>query len=156
VHSHSTTAIGRNRLLVSNRLIGWTQSYAAAVVCHKQNIHHARPAAALRFKEPKQRTNTQVLFGLRGDEPSASASVLGADTLRWAPAPSKGAHAPLARLSHAAACVRERVYVFGGMTGEGHLLGDLWSLDVDTMQWQHHITAGTIPCPRKGEAAGLG
>lgn len=102
----------------------------------------------------------QVLFGLRGEEASAEASVMAADTLRWAPATARAAapagaaaaaaQEPQARLSHAAACVRERVFVFGGMTGDGRLLGDLWSLDLDSMQWTPHFTSGATPCARKG------
>jgi hypothetical protein len=40
--------------------------------------------------------------------------------------------------------------VFGGMTREGVLLDDLWTLELDNMQWSQLHTFGTIPCARKG------
>ncbi|KIZ00941.1 hypothetical protein MNEG_7019 [Monoraphidium neglectum] len=128
------------------------------------SLQWERPEGARRYAGMHGHTATSisrrlvVLFGLRGEEASSSASVLAADTLRWAPAAARppagaagaAAQEPTARLSHAAACVRERVYVFGGMTGDGLLLGDLWSLDTDSMQWAQHATFGAAPAPRKG------
>lgn len=49
-----------------------------------------------------------------------------------------------------AACMLQ-VYIFGGMTIDGHLLNDLWALDLDNMQWSHCLTYGYTPSPRKGE-----
>lgn len=47
-------------------------------------------------------------------------------------------------------CGSIQVYVFGGMTLEGALLDDLWTLELDNMQWSQLHTFGTIPCARKG------
>jgi hypothetical protein len=105
---------------------------------------------------PIGRSRLLVLFGARGGEASSCASVLSADGLRWAAVQPKGGAEPPARLGHAAAAVRERVFVFGGVTGEGRLLGDLWVLDLDASSWTQLAPLGAPPCARKGAAlAGL-
>lgn len=47
-------------------------------------------------------------------------------------------------------CWLLQVFVFGGMTIDGHLLNDLWALDLDNMQWTHCTCYGYTPSPRKG------
>jgi hypothetical protein len=175
MHGHTATSISR-RLVVGSD--GWQQPRGRGPVLQlttyllrwrwplsgkRQNprqrmLQKDRRIAAVPLRHQFASPPPQVLFGLRGEEASSSASVLAADTLRWAPAAARppagaagaAAQEPTARLSHAAACVRERVYVFGGMTGDGLLLGDLWSLDTDSMQWAQHATFGAAPAPRKG------
>lgn len=39
------------------------------------------------------------------------------------------------------------------MTIDGHLLNDLWCLDLDNMQWTHCTCYGYTPTPRKGNAS---
>lgn len=43
-----------------------------------------------------------------------------------------------------------QVYIFGGMTINGHLLNDLWALDLDSMTWSHCTCYGLAPSARKG------
>jgi hypothetical protein len=43
-----------------------------------------------------------------------------------------------------------QVYIFGGMTIDGHLLNDLWALDLDSMTWSHCTCYGLAPSARKG------
>jgi hypothetical protein len=44
-----------------------------------------------------------------------------------------------------------QVYIFGGMTIDGHLLNDLWALDLDSMTWSHCTCYGLAPSARKGK-----
>lgn len=48
--------------------------------------------------------------------------------------------------------VSPQVFVFGGMTMDGQLLDDMWTLELDSMQWNQLHTFGTPPCARKGRA----
>ena len=90
---------------------------------------------------------------------------LNTDTMRWqahrpryqsvsAAAGSFGGEgsAILSREGHATACLREKVYVFGGTsTATGTLLSDLCYLDLESMQvGQHFPTTPSVPCPRRG------
>ncbi len=77
--------------------------------------------------------------------------------LMWAPSPSpspspapQGADRPLPRSGHSSCCIRERVFVFGGASGDGVLLNDVWMYDQDSCQWSHINTFGTVPSPRTG------
>jgi hypothetical protein len=44
-----------------------------------------------------------------------------------------------------------QVYIMGGMTSEGELLDDVWTLELDSMQWTQLQTYGSAPCARKGK-----
>eukprot|EP00878_Enallax_costatus_P041461 GHUV01048247.1.p1 GENE.GHUV01048247.1~~GHUV01048247.1.p1 ORF type:complete len:624 (+),score=179.30 GHUV01048247.1:665-2536(+) len=96
------------------------------------------------------RNKLMVFGGSLGEEASAGALVLSTDTMRWSSIATNSVHQPPPRLSHAAVAVREKVYIFGGMTIDGHLLNDLWCLDLDNMQWTHCTCYGYTPTPRKG------
>eukprot|EP00879_Flechtneria_rotunda_P025407 GHRR01026999.1.p1 GENE.GHRR01026999.1~~GHRR01026999.1.p1 ORF type:complete len:354 (+),score=123.29 GHRR01026999.1:930-1991(+) len=72
------------------------------------------------------------------------------DTMRWSNVQHTGSHEPPERLAHSAAVLRDKVYVFGGVTNDGHLLNDLWALDLDNMHWTRCICYGYTPSPRKG------
>lgn len=47
--------------------------------------------------------------------------------------------------------MRMQVYIMGGMTIEGELLDDVWTLELDSMQWTQLQTFGSAPCARKGK-----
>lgn len=51
---------------------------------------------------------------------------------------------------------RCQIYIIGGMTIEGQLLDDVWTLELDSWQWTQLQTFGAAPCARKGRAAQLG
>ncbi|KAI8462642.1 MAG: hypothetical protein J3K34DRAFT_499216 [Monoraphidium minutum] len=157
-HSRSHESAGRDLAVLSLDALTWERPEGGR--CEKALHSHTTTSIGRRLL---------VLFGLRGEEASSAVSMLAADTLRWAPAAAKQAATgpsadaaaapppalaappgPPPRLAHAAACGRERVFVFGGMTGDSHLLGDLWSLDLDSMTWAQHAPAGAAPAPRKG------
>jgi len=44
-----------------------------------------------------------------------------------------------ARRNHASAIYDRTLYIYGGITTEGHFLRDLWSLNLKTNAWQKHI-----------------
>ncbi len=85
------------------------------------------------------------------DTASDTVTVLSTDTMRWAPVTPSGAATPQPRVCHAAAMVRDKVYIFGGVAQNGTLLNDLWCLDTDTSQWSRANTYGTVPVPRRCE-----
>ncbi|KAF6250631.1 hypothetical protein COO60DRAFT_1681080 [Scenedesmus sp. NREL 46B-D3] len=96
------------------------------------------------------RNKLMVFGGSTGEDASAAATVLSTDTMRWSSVVANGLNQPPPRLSHAAAALRDKVYVFGGMTIDGHLLSDLWALDLDSMTWSHCTCYGLAPSARKG------
>ncbi|GBF88822.1 hypothetical protein Rsub_01723 [Raphidocelis subcapitata] len=139
-HSRSREDAGRDVAVLSVDSQTWERPEAARLPAGLHG-HTTTPIG---------RSRLLVLFGARGGEATSSAAVLSADGLRWAAVAPKGGVEPPARLGHAAACVRERVFVFGGVTGEGHLLGDLWVLDLDASAWTQLAPLGAPPCARKG------
>ncbi|WIA13348.1 hypothetical protein OEZ85_006930 [Tetradesmus obliquus] len=96
------------------------------------------------------RNKLMVFGGSTGEDASAAATVLSTDTMRWSSITANGLNQPPPRLSHAAAALRDKVYIFGGMTIDGHLLNDLWALDLDSMTWSHCTCYGLAPSARKG------
>ena len=127
VHGHSATPIGRSRLLM---LFGLQGSGGGA-----SGGGGAAGAAAA------------------GPAPSPGGAMVFTADARWAPWPSKppGAPAPPPRSAHAAACARDRVFVFGGVAADdGRALGDLWSFDLNTSAWAQLAPAGAPPRARRG------
>ncbi|KXZ54835.1 hypothetical protein GPECTOR_4g907 [Gonium pectorale] len=106
------------------------------------------------------RTKLLVFGGVRGGggaaaagEAAADVAILNADTMKWLAPQIKGTERPLPRSGHSSACIRERVFVFGGATSDGVLLNDVWVYDQDSCQWSHVSTFGTVPAPRTGAAS---
>lgn len=62
----------------------------------------------------------------------------------------QGNERPLPRSGHASCCIRDRVFVFGGVAADGVLLNDVWTYDGEGSQWSHVSTFGTVPSPRTG------
>ena len=67
----------------------------------------------------------------------------------------KGLERPVARSGHACASIREKLFVFGGITTDGVLLNDLWSFDLDSLSWTYVTCFGNKPSPRQGESQHL-
>eukprot|EP00727_Mastigamoeba_balamuthi_P009606 m51a1_g5268 hypothetical protein (360) ;mRNA; r:132742-134840 len=61
-------------------------------------------------------------------------------------------YGPAARQSHAAVLVANDMYVYGGVAADDTLLGDLWSLNLDTLVWSQHLP-DQMPPARRGHAA---
>lgn len=68
--------------------------------------------------------------------------------------PVKGP-APSSRGLHSMVHVNNALYLFGGAPQNGSMLGDLWKLDLDSMQWQQLNPAGPSPHVRCSTAAGV-
>ncbi|KAG2490886.1 hypothetical protein HYH03_010803 [Edaphochlamys debaryana] len=99
------------------------------------------------------RTKLLVFGGVRGDGgPSSDVALLNTDTMKWITPQLKGSERPLPRSGHSSCCIRERVFMFGGVTADGVLLNDVWMYDQDSSQWNHISTFGTVPTPRTGAA----
>lgn len=106
--------------------------------------HHSHNATVV------GRTKIFVFGGVRNDVASNEVAVLNTDTMKWSAPVIKGIIRPPARHGHACACIREKVFVFGGVSEDHELLNDLWFLDQDTLQWQQVISYGVPPCARRG------
>jgi hypothetical protein len=145
--SRSHEDAGRDAALLTLDGLEWERPEAARLEAGLHG-HSATPIG---------RSRLLVLFGARSGEAAGGGAILFADGPRWAPLVLKGAGPePPPRLAHAAACARERVFVFGGVGADGRLLADLWSLDLDAMQWAQHTATGAAPCARKGAVWGGG
>ncbi|MEW5307774.1 MAG: hypothetical protein WDW38_010526 [Sanguina aurantia] len=96
------------------------------------------------------RTKILVFGGARGEAASAELSTLNTDTMKWVQLQLKGGEKPAPRAGHAACCIREKMFVFGGATAEGGLLNDLWIFDQDSSQWTRVTCFGSTPAPRRG------
>eukprot|EP00775_Hariotina_reticulata_P013491 gene13491-13616_t len=94
------------------------------------------------------RNKLMVFGGSIGDEASCAALLLSTDNMRWSSMQPTSVNQPTPRLLHAAANLRDKLFVFGGMAADGQLLNDLWVLDNN--QWSHCVCYGYPPCPRKG------
>lgn len=66
--------------------------------------------------------------------------------------PVKGP-APSSRGLHTLVHVENALYLYGGAPQSGPMLGDLWRLDLDNMQWQELQPAGPQPHVRCSAAA---
>ena len=62
-------------------------------------------------------------------------------------------HMPVSRALHSASSVGHKLVVFGGVSG-GVLLGDLWTLNTETEQWEELSAFGSLsPSPRHSHRA---
>lgn len=68
--------------------------------------------------------------------------------------PVKGP-APSSRGLHSVVHVNNALYLFGGAPQNGPMLGDLWKLDLHSLQWQQLNPAGPSPHVRCSTAAGV-
>jgi hypothetical protein len=156
--SLSCTASGKQLLLLG----GYSRTHEAAgretAVLHLDSLSWDAPpgaaqaAALLGHSSCVVGRNKLLVFGgSRDDEASAAAQLLATDAMGWSALSPSGVAQPPARLCHAATALNDKAWVFGGMTGDGHLLADLWLLDLDATQWHKLHTFGAAPSPRKGE-----
>lgn len=106
--------------------------------------HHSHNATVV------GRTKIFVFGGVRNDVATNEVAVFNTDTMKWTSPVVKGVVKPMARHGHACACIREKVFVFGGVNEQSELLNDLWFLDQDTLQWQQVMFFGVPPSPRRG------
>uniref|UniRef100_A0A7S0Y9W2 Uncharacterized protein n=1 Tax=Polytomella parva TaxID=51329 RepID=A0A7S0Y9W2_9CHLO len=98
------------------------------------------------------RTKMLVFGGIRGDAYSNDVVILNTDTMKWQTPHVKGIDRPVPRSGHATCCIREKLFVFGGVSAEGVFLNDLWVFDQDSSQWNHLSTFGQMPTPRRGSS----
>eukprot|EP00878_Enallax_costatus_P003843 GHUV01004059.1.p1 GENE.GHUV01004059.1~~GHUV01004059.1.p1 ORF type:complete len:362 (+),score=97.55 GHUV01004059.1:149-1234(+) len=68
--------------------------------------------------------------------------------------PVKGP-APSSRGLHSVVHIHNALYLFGGAPQSGPMLGDLWKLDLQSMQWQQLQPGGPSPHVRCSTAAGV-
>lgn len=97
------------------------------------------------------RTKIMSFGGIKNDNPTAEVAVFNTDTLKWMSPQVKGVERPVARSGHACTSIREKMFVFGGITTDGTLLNDLWSFDLDSLSWTYITCFGSKPSPRHGE-----
>uniref|UniRef100_A0A7S3QQQ5 Fibronectin type-III domain-containing protein n=2 Tax=Dunaliella tertiolecta TaxID=3047 RepID=A0A7S3QQQ5_DUNTE len=97
------------------------------------------------------RTKILVFGGVKGELAASDISILNTDNMKWLVPQVKGLEKPPPRHGHATCAVREKVFVFGGMSMEGALLNDLWVYDQDSLTWTNvTICGGHPPSPRRG------
>jgi len=96
------------------------------------------------------RTKVLVFAGVKGEIPSPDIAILNTDTMKWLQPQVKGLERPMARSGHACTSIREKVFVFGGVSADGTLLNDLWIFDQDSVNWTYVTCFGSPPCPRRG------
>lgn len=96
------------------------------------------------------RTKAVIFGGVHSDIPSAEVSIFNTDTMKWMQPQIKGVDRPIARAGHACTNIREKLFIFGGISADDTLLNDIWILDQDSMSWSHVICYGTKPSPRRG------
>jgi N-acetylneuraminic acid mutarotase len=77
---------------------------------------------------------------------------LDAATMAWVPAGPHGS-APTARKGHTLTHSGERLYLFGGTSSSGEKLNDVYSLNLNTLQWRALQTSGDRPTAREGHTA---
>lgn len=71
---------------------------------------------------------------------------------KWVNAGPNGA-APPARKGHTLTHSDERLHIFGGTSAGGEKLNDVYSLNLDTLEWRALATSGDSPSARDGHAA---
>jgi len=96
--------------------------------------------------------NKLVIFGGRrvGQGQGAltgDVNVLNTDSMKWSNPQIKGSCPP--REFHSATTVREKIYIFGGHTGN-NFVNDLFTFDFDTQSWNQAVTSGMPPAARRG------
>ncbi|KJE88950.1 hypothetical protein CAOG_08420 [Capsaspora owczarzaki ATCC 30864] len=60
---------------------------------------------------------------------------------------------PSARRYHTAVLHRRKMVVFGGSKASTEMLNDLYTLNLDTLEWTQVEASGTVPTPRGGHSA---
>jgi hypothetical protein len=82
----------------------------------------------------------------------ALGTVLSTEQWKWfQPKMKVEGPSPRPRAGHALVAIRDRVFLFGGLTEIG-LSSELWILDLDSLTWSEVPTFGAVPCARKGAA----
>lgn len=99
------------------------------------------------------RTKMIIFGGVKGEVTSSEVAVFNTDTMKWMTPIVKGAERPVARAGHACTSIREKVFVFGGVTVDGNLLNDVWTFDQDSCSWTQVSCYGNQPSPRQGTSA---
>eukprot|EP00798_Chlamydomonas_sp_ICE-L_P006262 gene6262-2890_t len=92
-----------------------------------------------------------VIYGGVGRSVLDDLSVLDADTMCWSQITTSANSAndrPGKLLGHAAVCVGNRMWMFGGQEGRS-FLRKFYSIDADTWKWKRHTT-DTLPSARAG------
>ncbi|KAF8058062.1 GPA3 [Scenedesmus sp. PABB004] len=147
--SRSHEGVARETAVLSLDTLTWEQPDGAAATQPAPLLGHTATAVGGR--------KLLVFGGSTGDEATSAAMVLpdacAAQHVRWTAVASSGPSQPSPRLCHAAAALRDKVLVFGGMSYAGLLLNDVWSLDLESGVWSHlscHSASGAVPSPRKG------
>lgn len=97
------------------------------------------------------------MFGgrLQGGRQEGDTYVLDVRTMRWerTNTADHDGWSPEPRVWSAAAKVRERVLLFGGMdVRSGKIFDDVWTWDISARSWTEQIVVGTPPLPRYGHA----
>ena len=70
--------------------------------------------------------------GYRNETLTSAVSVLNTEQMKWLqPNVKDGAISPGARVGHAVVCIRERIYMFGGLTEQG-LTNETWVRSYNT------------------------
>jgi tRNA wybutosine-synthesizing protein 3 len=72
--------------------------------------------------------------------------------VRWFSPNVKGSvvERPVQRTMHACASIREKVFIFGGLSADGSLLNDVWVFDQDSVLWSCVNCYGSLPSARQG------
>ncbi|KAK9837697.1 hypothetical protein WJX74_003317 [Apatococcus lobatus] len=121
------------------------------------NMARAAEGVAGHSATPIQRNKILVYGGTRAAGLTHEVVLLYTDTLKWVSLNPRGSIKPCVRQYHAATCLLDKVFVFGGQSQEGHLLNDLWQWDLEALQWVQIMYIHTIggantapPSPRRG------
>lgn len=139
-HSRLHESVGRETAVLNLDSLTWEVPETAT-----------QPTALLGASSSVVGRNKLLVFGgSQGEQATAAVQQLATDSMKWSSISSASVSQPQPRLCHAAVALSDQVYVFGGMTSDGTLLDDMWSLELDTMQWTQLHTFGATPSARKG------
>ena len=83
--------------------------------------------------------------GYRNETLTSAVSVLNTEQMKWLqPNVKDGAISPAARVGHAVVCIRERIYMFGGLTEQG-LTNETWVRSHNETPRIRHLHIETVP-----------
>lgn len=59
---------------------------------------------------------------------------------------------PIGRMLHASTILNNSLYIYGGKTGDGIYLNDIWKFDLDLRTWEEILVEGEVPKGRSGHS----
>eukprot|EP01114_Cavostelium_apophysatum_P020338 TRINITY_DN6792_c0_g1_i1.p1 TRINITY_DN6792_c0_g1~~TRINITY_DN6792_c0_g1_i1.p1 ORF type:complete len:470 (+),score=49.08 TRINITY_DN6792_c0_g1_i1:48-1457(+) len=160
---HSSTVIDDTKLLVfGGRTIS---SYLNDVwIYDTENDEWKRIACSGALPSPRWchsatliEPNKLLIFGgnneAEGKKCNEQIHVLHLDTMSWKIQQTTGTY--IARESHSAALVKNKLYIFGGCGNDENTLNDMCVLDIEKMHFSSVSWTSATPAPRQGSACAV-